>query len=363
MHSVRRILPAARATGSFKRTTIDLLPATGTFNGEPFPLHIHQHFHHGCGCAGFFSPPADRPRLDGGKSVSGAAVFQAQQRIRLQPSLASAAASATTPPTNVRGEMRALKRLGPVRAHIQMETLALERAMALNSPSIAPVKQSFSVRQDGSPPGSDVFMEMAVYRQNLRQYAAARRTMSGRSLIDEQEAKDLLYPLVVCLRDLLDKCGLIHGDVKSANVMVDGEDEGAVLKFIDFGNAHVAHADKREALNSKGAQTLIQDDIRGLGHLLGELLYGPPRRRGCCTHFNRPLASAAAYDLYDKMMRRPHTLTYEDILSHRWFAREFEGYWKPPRQPAADQAPPPPPATLEDHPAAQPSWLERLRAW
>ncbi|CEL98224.1 unnamed protein product [Vitrella brassicaformis CCMP3155] len=348
--------------------------------------------------------------------------------------------------------MRALKRLGPVEEHADQEILALRRAMAIVSPNIARVKSTYRVRQSDSPSATGgVFLEMDVYQENLRQ-----EDTLGRSLIDEQEARDLLFPLVVCLRDLLNKAGVLHGDIKSGNTMVDGEKGGAVLKLIDFGNSAIA--DTQEQLKGIGARRAIQDDICGLGHLIGELLYGPPKRRGCFTHFNvstnkrlclswvtaassglsvpfyyllsAPLlerdihrmivlsddqwrqpfaihiiidtsrlgataylytteqpvewekgaarfpftvvsaravmgadASPAAYDLYDRMTRRPHTLTYDEILQYPWFARGWEGFWKPCRQPAADTAPPCPPGSLDDdigQPAACPLYADDL---
>ncbi|CEM40110.1 unnamed protein product [Vitrella brassicaformis CCMP3155] len=130
----------------------------------------------------------------------------------------------------------------------------------------------------------------------------------------EQEAKEVLFPLVLFLRELLHKAKVTHRDLKAANISQD---------FM-MPEKRLRHGEIM--------------DIRGLGSVMGELLYGPHKRRGCCTHFYRPLASPEAYDLYDTLTRRPHTLNYDTILRHPWFSRAFSGHWVALQQPMADQA-------------------------
>ncbi|CEM21068.1 unnamed protein product [Vitrella brassicaformis CCMP3155] len=323
MHSCRHVAPLPPRSPRFRPGLADIprvFARGGLPDGNPYPLHFLDGDTKYVGHGGYLPPTR---RLDGHQMLpfglgtySGARVYQAQERL-----------SAGT-----------------------------------GAEKVAEVREG--VREA-------VFLKTDLYEEDAAAYTR-RNLEKGRpsEMLEEEAMKEMIAPVIISLRDLFHRAFVSHGgDIKLGNFLIEGKGEGELptMKLIDFGLSRVFQGE--EELRSREARERLTFDIKRLGDMVGEMLYGVKTspKKG-------PTRSSHANAFYELLTRNTATITYDDILNHAWLRRVnphyYPGYWaptpqpipQPPIEPPVDSLADDPPATCPAHTGWK-AWLSWLWGW
>lgn len=163
--------------------------------------------------------------------------------------------------------------------------------------------------------------------------------VNNRQCLLEHEAVPILKQVVT----ILDKChatGIVHGDLKSENILFDSSTKE--IRLIDFGCGSVVQgnpitsfvgtgSNRTPEYLTKGSYNDIQGEIWSIGILQYDLLCGhlpyetlPEIIRNHLV-FTQPLSTEAMFLIKTCLNTDPNSRpSCQSILQHKWFSKEHE---------------------------------------
>ena len=157
-----------------------------------------------------------------------------------------------------------------------------------------------------------IVMEWLPYTTDLDKYVF----VLNNGTLPEQKARRIFHQLVMIIIEM-QKAGIIHGDIKPGNVLINTQT--GEIKLIDFGGSYMSHQNDQLQIPSSVPRALYQ-----LSFTLCDILHG---RESCHSISEgksklRHDLSAEVKDLLQTLLFSQDKPTLEQILQHPWLQVE-----------------------------------------